>query len=246
MAFPSLNNSAPNFPPPVNRHESSDKYTFPTDLMRGGLDKGKSLYTQIQLVNYSIIYQQNSQVSSYSIPSGGAIKLPVPTKLNDNLVLNWSTPSLVDIAGSVVPGLSALVKLGNIGGAAWGNGVAVNPLMFLQFQRPEFRQFTLSWVLTARNKKESDNIKNIITKLKQSASPTNMGLLMGYPQVAIVKMQPDNIFGSMIFKPCVITSVMANYTGGPNPSFFKSGAPTVVTLTVNLMEMQFWFRDEIT
>lgn len=255
MAFPTLQNQPlPNFPKPLDRKESIDSYTFPSDLVNG--DK-RNFYTYIGITDYNITQQFNNGLNnlgigdffrSFNVPRG-IIKLPIPVKLDDNLVLNWGQISLTDAALSAAGSLAPALKLAaDFGGVAIGQ--ALNPLMFLQFQRPDYRTFSLSWAMTPRNEKESVAIKKIITKCKQAASPKNNGFTLGYPQVLNIKMYPDDIFGHMVFKPCIINSVQVSYSGAPNPSFLnsksKQGAPTVVTLTLNISEMQFWYRDEIT
>lgn len=256
MAYPFITNrKTPNFPKPLDRREDRSKLVFPADLVYGKIPSGRNFYTDISFVDYNV-FQQINYFGAYSIPTGRGIKLPIPTRLNDNLVMQWSPVSLTDsvlgvatqAGGQAGRTIGAGIGLAaSIGGIA--TGLALNPLMFLQFQRPDYRQFSLSWTLSPRNEKESVAIKNIITRCKKAAAPGNAlfnNLIMTYPQVALVKMFPNDIFGHMIFKPCIITSVQANYTGAPVPSFHKNGAPTVVTLTLNLMEMQFWFREEIT
>lgn len=237
----------PNFPAPLNRKENY-RASFPSDLLNG--DKRK-FYTQIEFVNYN-----------FGTPSG-TVKLPIPLKVDDNYVLQWSqfaatekaTGALGSIVGSIFGSGVASAGMTLAQGLGVATGTALNPLLFMQFQRPEFRQFSLSWILTARNEKESNSIKDIITICKRAAAPTGGAwqALMGYPNLAVVKMHPDDLFGHMVFKPCIIHSVQANYTAGPTPAFFKKGAnsskegaPVVVTLTLNLQETKFWFRHEIT
>jgi hypothetical protein len=247
----------PNFPKPLDRKDNTSGTVFPNDLIANG----RNFYTQIQFVDYNIRQQFNSLVK-YANPSGG-IKLPLPMKINDTLAVHWSNVSLTSLiqpaaglagraiggpagaqVGSAVAGLG--LQAAALGGAVYNGGLALNPLMFLVFQRPEYRQFSLSWTLTPRNKKESDTIKNIVTECKKAASPESLaGFLLTYPLVALIRMYPNDIFGHMRFKPCIITSVQASYTGAPVPSFHKNGAPTMVTLTLNLQEMQFWYRSEI-
>jgi hypothetical protein len=239
----------PNFPKPLDRKDNTSGTVFPNDLVANG----RNFYTQIQFVDYSIFQQFNTSVK-YANPSGG-IKLPLPMKINDTLAVHWSNVSLTSLiqpvaglaAGRVGSAVAGLGLQGiALGGAAVSGGLAMNPLMFMVFQRPEYRQFSLSWTLTPRNKKESDTIKNIVTACKKAASPESLaGFLLTYPLVALIRMYPNDIFGHMRFKPCIITSVQASYTGAPVPSFHKNGAPTMVTLTLNLQEMQFWYRSEI-
>jgi hypothetical protein len=251
MTYPTLNPTI-NFPKPLEKNPDRSGNVFPSDLVTG-----KGFYTQIQFVNYSIS-QQNPFVGRIANPTGG-IKLPIPMKLNDNLIMQWSPVSYTDTAinalksGATAAGgpagtllSSGLLLASQFGGIA--TGTSVNPLLFLQFQKPELRQFSLSWFLTPRNKQESDSIKKIITLCKKAASPERTGsmFLFSYPQVALIKMHPGNLYGHLRFKPCIITSVQANYSAGPVPAFHKNGAPALVSLTLNLMEMQFWFRSEIT
>lgn len=240
----------PNFPPPLDTKPSKGNTTFPADLIADG----RNFYTDIQFVKYNPIYQYQGVINSYSIPQS-TIKLPIPLKLNDNLILHWGSVSFMD---SLVGGAMSMLSNAGAGGSATASGIglaaqlgginqglALNPLMYLAFQRPEYREFSFSWVLAPYNEKESKTIKNIITECKKAASPSYENILMGYPSVALIKMYPDNLFGSLYFKPCIITSVQVTYSGTPTPSFYKNGAPTVVGLTLNLKEMQFWFKEEI-
>lgn len=242
---PSIQNyPTPNFPKPLSERQGKKGLTFPSDL----LSDERNYHTQIQFVEYKRAQQINSS-TPYAVPSGG-IRLPLPMKINDNLVLHWSAVSLTDAVLSALPGAaSAGVSIAQLGGAAVNGGLALNPLMFMLFQRPDYRQFSLSWLFTPRNEKESQDIKDIITKCKQAASPERSGfsnMLMTYPLVALIKMHPDDIFGHMVFKPCIIKSVIVDYTATPTPAYHKNGAPAAISLILNIQEMQFWYRNEIT
>lgn len=244
------NYPTPNFPKPLSDTSNNRGLTFPSDL----LSDDRQYHTQIQFVEYKITQQINSS-TPYAVPSGG-IRLPLPMKINDNLVLHWSALSLTDaILGSLSNNngnrgaLSTGVSIAQLGGAAVNGGLALNPLMFMLFQRPEYRAFSLAWTFTPKNEKESQDIKEIITKCKQAASPERSSfsnLLMTYPMVALIKMHPDDIFGHMVFKPCIIKSVIVDYTASPTPAFHKNGAPAAVSMILNVQEMQFWYRNEIT
>ena len=237
MIYPTLKpNPVPNFPQKLDKARTSSSNSFPNDLVASG----RNFYTQIQFVDYSVFQQVNS-FGAYAVPSGG-INLPIPLSLNDNLMLRWTDLELTNsVLGSA--GGGALGVAASVGSVA--TGLALNPLAFLQFKRPEFRLFSLSWVLAPRTQKESQTIRNIVTQCKRAASPTNLGVFLGYPQVALIRIHPNNVFGNLYFKPCVITSVQVDYTPNPTPSFFENGAPTTVTLTLNLKEMQYWYREEI-
>lgn len=240
--LPSVNRTTFNFPPKLDRGISSDPLIFPADLLG---NNARKFYTQIEFVKYSPSYQFNLGSGAYANPApGSGIKLPIPIKIDDNFVLSWSEVSLTNtilgMAGAAGKGLQAAAGFGGI-----ALGQALNPLMFLQFQRPEYKQYSLSWLLTPRNQDESVRIRKIIKTCQWAAAPENNLLLFGYPYIALIKMHPDDLFKNVIFKPCVITSVQTSYVAGPNPAFHKNGAPAVISLTLNLMEMTFWFKNEI-
>jgi hypothetical protein len=181
-----------------------------------------------------------------------AIRLPIPTNVNDTMTFNWNTPSARDLitpnnqlARAAAQGVGFLI------------GKTLNPLLFAAFNRPDFRSFKFEWVLAPRNKQESETIRMITQTFKHSASPSN-GILMDYPYVAMVRMFPNNLNGHAIFKPMVVRGIGINLTPNPTPSFFGaeqradgsyeergSGAPTLVTLTVDMMEIKLWTREDI-
>lgn len=197
-------------------------------------------------------------------PSGG-YRLPIPLKVNEALTLSWNTVSLTSIAaqfagqaignavfapgsplaGQSIQGIaqSASQALG-VGGIF--TGLAVNPNLFMQFQQPNFKEYVLRWSLAPRTIEESKTIQSMITAFKQAASPTYNGVaVLGYPKVLLIRMMPNDMFGNLNFKPCAITSVNVDYTPA-GPAFFKhTGAPTIVSLTLNLKEIFLWFRDQI-
>jgi hypothetical protein len=72
--------------------------------------------------------------------------------------------------------------------------------------------------------------------------PTNMGLVYGYPSIALIKLYPSEVF-TFAFKPCAVLAVQTDFTGAGTPSYFKNGAPTVVNLTVQLKEIDLWTKN---
>lgn len=181
-------------------------------------------------------------VNSGGAVSTSAVRLPIPNKINDMLTMNWQQHSATDLLGSIVPGLSQAVQVTNTVGPFIGK--AVNPLLYLAFNTQEFREFSFDWVLAPKNKEESDIVKFIISLFKNSALPTK-GYVMDYPLIATVVMSPKDLNGHAKFKPMAITSVAANYTPNPTPSFFENtGAPTIVTLSVRFKEIELWFRND--
>lgn len=253
-----------NFPSRPNRQLRND--TIPEDL----LADGRNLFTQIQFVDYSssttTFLGIPLPVSRFPLQSTGVVRpvggmaLPIPKKVNEAQVLTWSEVSAtrtgVTLAAGLAPrGLSTALQgafggLGQVGSALLG--VQVNPYLFMVFQQPNFKEFSFSWTFAPKNARESQALSDVINQFKGNSLPTLSGLVMDYPNVALIRLLPNDIFGNLLFKPCVVTSVLVDYTGA-GPSFFKrspgnsssSGAPTVVNLTVNFKEIQLWDRNEI-
>jgi len=238
-----------NFPQPPGRFNRQQK-TFPEDLIQSN----RGFYTNINLVKY-----EYSLVSSGlgSISYGGGFKLPIPRRLNDNEVILWEEWSATDAVSRAVSGtagqylggfansLLAGLDLGMKGGEI-ATGNVINPFMFMMYKRPGFKEFTLSWTLAPNTQSESDTLLDIIKECKKAALPSVTGIwgLQKYPKIALVSFKPEKYLFKL--KPCAIISVQVDYNGSGTPSFFKSGAPTIVNLTMQLKEIQLWTSEEIT
>jgi hypothetical protein len=238
-----------NFPQPPGRFNRQSK-TFPEDLIQSN----RGFYTNISLVNY-----EYSLVSSGlgAISYGGGFKLPIPRRLNDNEVILWEEWSATNEVGGMAS-QAAAQYLGNFGsallsglslgmkGGEIASGSVVNPFMFMMFKRPGFKEFTLSWTLAPNTESESETLLSIIKECKAAALPSTTGIwgLQKYPKIALVSFKPEKYLFKL--KPCAIISVQVDYNGSGTPSFFRSGAPTVINLTLQLKEIQLWTSEEIT
>lgn len=238
-----------NFPQPPGRFNRNQQ-SFPEDLVQSN----RGFYTNISLVDYNY-----SLVSSGlgAISYGGGFKLPIPRRLSDNEVILWEEWSATaDVGGTAINAMqqsmssnwgNALVSGLQLGykGAQIYKGETINPFMFMMYKRPSFKEFTLSWTLAPNTENESNTLLDIIKQCKKAALPSAGSLsgLQKYPKIALVSFKPEKYLFKL--KPCAIISVQADYTGSGTPSFFKSGAPTIVNLTMQLKEIQLWTSEEI-
>lgn len=241
-----------NFPQPPGRFNRQSK-TFPEDLIQSN----RGFYTNISLVdyNYSLVTSGLGAISF-----GGGFRLPIPKRLNDNEVILWEEWSGVQAASQGVrslPGmfgnymgtaLDAVVKgieMAGMFGEGPFPGETVKPFMYMMYKRPGFKEFSLSWTLAPNTQSESDTLLDIIKECKKAALPS-IGSAIGlqkYPKIALVSFKPEKYLFKL--KPCAIISVQVDYNGAGTPSFFKSGAPTVINLTLQLKEIQLWTSEEI-
>lgn len=155
------------------------------------------------------------------------------------------------LEGGAVGGVQNLASSGVARDALQGAqaylGLAVNPYQTVLFEKPEFKTHNFSWKLMPRNEYESDQARNIFRTFQFHASPgvsSGVGLFFSYPSMVIVSLYPSSEF-LYRFKPCVIKSVNVNYAAGNNPSFFKrTNAPTSMTLSVQLQEIEYWTNND--
>jgi hypothetical protein len=236
-----------------------------TNLLRAATDFATSSLTNLALDPRNFASTIGNNLGALLQPPGennqaprGNLRLPMPRKINDNLSLTWGeisgTQTLLGIGANLVSGNRPSVARNTLGLALQSSallgvasGYSINPLLFMQFQRPNFRQFRFDWLLAPKNERESRIIKNIVSFFKNAASPTDLGPVFGYPQVALIKFYPDNgessIGKHMVLKPCVIRGISVDYSPQGTPSFFKNtNAPTLVAVSLDLIEIQLWFR----
>ena len=127
-------------------------------------------------------------------------------------------------------------------------GLAQNPFLTVLFKSPAFKKHTFAWKLAPNNEQESYTIRDIINTFKSNMlpamSPNAGGTLLTYPNMAIITLLPEDSF-LYKFKPCVIESLNVNYAVGGQPSFFKgTNAPTLVEISINLLEIEYWLKED--
>lgn len=137
-------------------------------------------------------------------------------------------------------------------------GYTPNPNPVVKFSGPQLRSFNFSWYLAPKNDKESQNIKNIIDKLKGCSLPakTNGSVaLLKMPKLVQVNFYPwdkksqGNKWGwnedSIIkMKRCHISNVSVNYNPANVPAFFKTERPVIIELSIELLEVEYLFEED--
>jgi hypothetical protein len=126
-------------------------------------------------------------------------------------------------------------------------GVTANPHMSLAFRGVPLRTHTFTWKLAPESEEETNTLRQIIAMLKGRSLPQKVGdFLLTYPDMCQPRIYVDKLFESQLFlmKRCVIQDVRVNYAGGGVPSFFTSGGPTVVDLSITLKELSIVTRKD--
>lgn len=201
------------------------------------------------------------QIANAGEYRGPKIRLPIPKKINEMNMMNWSEISLTgilqDVAKQALAGqrdpaapvtlrqslASAAPTVLRVASAF--SGIQLNPFIMQYFQKPSFREFSFTWTLAPRNKKESQEINNIIRAIKAAQAPRASlgGFLMDYPDLAEIKFFPKGD-DQIELKNCVIVGVNIDYTPA-GPSYInKTSSPTMINLTMHLKETQLWWSNE--
>ena len=150
------------------------------------------------------------------------------------------------LLGGAAGGVAA-AALGSIGqGALRGLGIARNPHIANVFTGVNFRQHNFQYKLIAKNKKESDTIRDLIRNFKYHMSPEykSANHVFNYPsQFQIILRAGDYLFK---IGDSVLTSFDVNYTGEGAPYFFEdTNAPYSVTLSLTFVEDTIVTKKEI-
>jgi len=165
-----------------------------------------------------------------------------------------SLQSVADIGTSALKGVAAEFVQGlqdtNAGkGIRSYLGLTVNPYQTVLFERPNFKSHTFTWKLIPKNEIESGIVRDIITTFQYHSLPgisDGIGLIFSFPSMVTVSLHPSSEF-LYRFKPAVVESISVNYAPGSAPSFYRrTDAPTAVTITIQLKEIEYWTNRDYT
>ena len=153
-----------------------------------------------------------------------------------------ATTSFPELATSMALAASGL---GPLIGAVTGK--AINPGIFLHFQGPTLKQHQFTWLLAPRTEKESDTLSRMVNDFKMFTAPelSQNRMTMDYPYVMEMKMHPRDLNNHMKFKTMAVQAISVENVASPAPSFFEqTGAPTLVSLTMQCQEIELWWRHD--
>lgn len=125
-------------------------------------------------------------------------------------------------------------------------GVIANPQTSLAFTGVDLKSFSFSWDLFPSNRKDSEQIKQIVRAIKNKALPSvgSVGDVAGlnraflsYPSVVIINLLGVDETHFVRFKPAMITNITVDYGTGGMVSIIKGGKPSAVTLRMDFTEL---------
>ena len=132
---------------------------------------------------------------------------------------------------------------------ARNKGIVINPNMEFLFKGPNLRQFRFTFLLIARNKKESDHIRDMVRSLKKHMSPKKTIDTFGDNQLFGAFLQTPDVFKLSYmkgasghpylntFKYCAMTGISVNFAEGMTYMSYDDGAPVAVGLSMDFTEL---------
>jgi hypothetical protein len=216
---------------------------FPTDLVTFNRP-----YITLQLAQYNRYSVSEAPI----VTPDASLTLPIPIKINDVQTVTWEEQSLTSLGASVVnsiPGIGSTIgflisegeKINNL--QAPVTGIIANPFLVMLFKTQNFKQHNLKWILAPNNSADQNSLQNIVNTLKNAMLPTYRGPGLGYPKICIPYLSVGTY--TYNFKPCAIDSLSVDWSAGATPAFFSDQSPALVSLTMQLKEIELWFQGDI-
>lgn len=150
------------------------------------------------------------------------------------------------LGGGNISALGAAGVTSALTGLLQGAGVARNPHLATVFTGVDFKTHTFQYKLIAKNKNESDTLRDMIFSFKKAMAPkyTLGDHVFQYPDQFDISLAA----GQYLFKfgRSVLTQFDVNYTGEGTPAFFEeTGAPYSITLNMSFQETEIVTKREI-
>ena len=121
-------------------------------------------------------------------------------------------------------------------------GTVANPRIALAFDGIDLKTHSFTWTLAPQSPRESDKLRDIIQKIKRSALPSynntfGQKVFLNYPDVVDIFFLGTTEGYMYYFKRAMISQFEVNYAGAGQAAFLEGGKPAVVTMTMNLTEI---------
>ena len=133
------------------------------------------------------------------------------------------------------------------------SGLAVNPSLELLFDSPQLRDFSFSFKMTPRSKKEAQMVRSIIRTFKQAMSVkrSESVLLLKSPhtfRISYLTSTKDHPYLNR-FKECALTNCSVNYTPDGSYMSYNDSSPdgrsmTAYELSLSFNELEPIFDDD--
>ena len=184
-----------------------------------------------------------------------------------DLMSTLTSPSQIATSASqlVTAGMEAgAQKAGMAGSGTALTGTVVNPRLEKLFKQKDFRNFNFSWELYPRNKKEVEQVREIIEAFRYHAHPAmfdagdkeqKVQIQLRVPaefEIRFLSTNPDPSASGFVeneYIPrigrCALTTISVDYTPNAIYSSFMDNSPTAITLSLQFSEMGLMTREVV-
>lgn len=253
----------------ANNPFDAPTYTYPLDLgsvgqepyiifqirdsvAKGAASKGTvALYMPPDLqVEYKAMYENFEM----PIDQARAYTKMLATKGENNGWVDAAKGALGDAARAGAAGV--IDQMSSSNAQAYNeryNGRIVNPHMAVLFKGIEPRTFSFKFNMFAKNREESEQIRNIIHVFKYAMHPSTQEpgdslskRYFFYPENFVIGLfSPEDRY---LFKisTCALESMNVDYAGSAVPSFFsETGAPVHISMSLAFKELEVMTKSRI-
>ena len=127
-------------------------------------------------------------------------------------------------------------------------GMIMNPNMELLFSGPSLRDFSFTFLLAPRNKKEAEMVIKIIRFFKQGMAPIRSGsnLFLKAPHTFQLQYQHKTGEHQFLnkFKECALKTCDINYTPENSYSTYEDGVMTAYSMSLSFSELEPIYNDD--
>jgi hypothetical protein len=169
--------------------------------------------------------------------------------------LTKATAGNKDLLAAIIAAKASEKTVGANGLLSRAFGVELNPNLELLFNSPELREFSFSFKITPRSKKEAQIVRSIIRTFKQAMSVkrSESVLLLKSPhtfRISYLTSNDDHPYLNR-FKECALTNCSVNYTPDGQYMSYNDSDPngrsmTAYELSLNFSELEPIFDDDYT
>ena len=165
-----------------------------------------------------------------------------------NGALPYIGATAVAAAMNIIPGMGGNISANDI--LASTRGEILNPNTEVLYSGPELRTFDLNFKMLARNKQESDDIRNICTTFKKASlaqGNKKSSIMIGVPKIVKVTFKHKNDRNKYItqYKCSAIGAVNINYTPDGSWATYTNSAPVAVGLKLSFQELKLVYSEDI-
>lgn len=236
------------YPPDIVRHDEDR----PVVVFRNKVDAAANDQHIIFPVPQSVQFSDSASYNSTEIGFGGAVLMSAARSSNASEAASNALATAKSAVPSSLSSLAGLISRSGTLGSSVQNAVQVasqvimNKNLVTEFTGMGTRQFSFTFKLVSKSKKETDIIKEIADTFRAGLYPEGNALQLKFPPTWYINFQKggkDIPYLPKIFET-YLTAMETTYNGSGN-MFHADGSPIETELRVSFMETRALTKQDI-